>query len=368
MTDAIQRFVGIATPVARIALARRSVHARPLGARGVVRGLDRSDRSERRPRAAGDRRTACSSLRAGDRRAARSCAPAETDARALSQAAPHPGRLGSRPAASPPCAALDRQWRIRSEHARKDGEGARRRGASRRRVDRRASAVDDSALPSCLRDRQRFGCYHFNLGRPALATNGYRNEWLDGIPEDVIASFAGTGNPFAMGMPSEGEYVVDVGSGAGLDGHIAAKAVGPSGHVIGVEMTDAMLEKARRGIADAAIGNFEIRQGYAESLPVPDGWADLVISNGSANLSPDKSLVFGEMFRALQAGGSSPDRRHHCRAAGPGGGEAQHRLMDELNSRGSARSRAPGHGRGRRLRGLRDHLERGRLRKCTSSE
>ena len=122
----------------------------------------------------------------------------------------------------------------------------------------------------------------------------------------MIASFAGTGNPFAMGMPSEGEYVVDVGSGAGLDGHIAAKAVGPSGHVIGVEMTDAMLEKARRGIADAAIGNFEIRQGYAESLPVPDGWADLVISNGSANLSPDKSLVFGEMFRALQAGGSAP--------------------------------------------------------------
>ena len=145
--------------------------------------------------------------------------------------------------------------------------------------------------------------YHFNLGRRALVTNGYQDKWLDGIPEDVIASFAGTGNPFAMGMPSEGEYVVDVGSGAGLDGHIAAKAVGPSGHVIGVEMTDAMLEKARQGIADAAIANFEIRQGYAESLPVPDGWADLVISNGSANLSPDKSLVFGEMFRALRLGG-----------------------------------------------------------------
>jgi arsenite methyltransferase len=145
--------------------------------------------------------------------------------------------------------------------------------------------------------------YHFNVGRQALATNGYRDEWLDGVPEDVIESFAGTGNPFAMGMPSEGEYVVDVGSGAGLDGHIAAKAVGPSGHVIGVEMTDAMLEKARQGIADAAIGNLEVRQGYAESLPVPDGWADLVISNGSANLSPDKSLVFGEMFRVLRPGG-----------------------------------------------------------------
>jgi arsenite methyltransferase len=145
--------------------------------------------------------------------------------------------------------------------------------------------------------------YHFNLGRSALATNGYDEEWLEGIPENVIESFAGTGNPFAMGMPAEGEYVVDVGSGAGLDGQVAAKAVGLSGHVIGVEMTEAMLEKARQGIDDAAVGNFEIRQGYAESLPVPDGWADLVISNGSANLSPDKSRVFAEMFRVLRPGG-----------------------------------------------------------------
>ena len=145
--------------------------------------------------------------------------------------------------------------------------------------------------------------YHFNLGRRALATNGYSDEWLEGIPEDVIESFAGTGNPFAMGIPSDGEYVVDVGSGAGLDGLIAAKAVGPAGYVIGVEMTDAMLAKSRQGIADASVGNFEVRQGYAESLPVPDAWADVVISNGAANLSPDKSLVFGEMFRVLRPGG-----------------------------------------------------------------
>jgi SAM-dependent methyltransferase len=145
--------------------------------------------------------------------------------------------------------------------------------------------------------------YHFNTGRGALSTNGYRDEWLEGVPEDVIESFAGTGNPFAMGMPAEGEYVVDVGCGAGLDGHIAANAVGLSGHVIGVEMTDAMLEKAQQGIHDAAVGNFEVREGYSESLPVPDGWADLVISNGSANLSPDKSRVFGEMFRVLRPGG-----------------------------------------------------------------
>lgn len=145
--------------------------------------------------------------------------------------------------------------------------------------------------------------YHFNTGRPALAKNGYDDEWLKGIPEEVIASFAGTGNPFAMGLPAEGQYVVDVGSGAGLDGHIAAKAVGPSGHVIGVDMTDAMLDTANRGIATALLTNFEVRRGYAETLPVPDDWADLVISNGSVNLSPDKSLVFAEMFRVLRPGG-----------------------------------------------------------------
>ena len=145
--------------------------------------------------------------------------------------------------------------------------------------------------------------YHFNTGRFALATNRYRDEWLTGIPDAVVSSFAGTGNPFAMGMPREGEYVVDVGSGAGLDGHIAARAVGPAGHVVGVEMTEAMLEKARTGVAEAGLDNFELRQGYAESLPVSDGWADLVISNGSVNLSPEKSLVFGEMFRVLRPGG-----------------------------------------------------------------
>lgn len=145
--------------------------------------------------------------------------------------------------------------------------------------------------------------YHFHTGRPALATNGYRSEWLEGIPEDVIASFAGMGNPFAMGMPREAEYVLDVGSGTGLDGHIAARAVGPSGHVIGVDMTEAMLEKARSGAMEVALANLEFRKGYAESLPVPDKWADLIISNGSVNLSPDKSLVFDEMFRALRPGG-----------------------------------------------------------------
>jgi ubiquinone/menaquinone biosynthesis C-methylase UbiE len=111
------------------------------------------------------------------------------------------------------------------------------------------------------------------------------------------------GNPFAMGLPLDGEYVVDIGSGAGVDSAIAARAVGPAGHVIGVDMTDAMLAKANRGKEEMAIDQLEFREGFSESLPVPDGWADLVISNGSVNLSPDKDRVFREIFRVLRPGG-----------------------------------------------------------------
>lgn len=145
--------------------------------------------------------------------------------------------------------------------------------------------------------------YHFNTGHKALETNGYLQEWLEGIPEDVIASFAGTGNPLSMGLPADGEYVVDIGSGSGLDATIAARVVGPAGHVIGVDMTEAMLEKARVGAAGLGLDQLEFRRGYTEALPVPDGWADLVISNGVLNLAPDKAVAFEEIYRALRPGG-----------------------------------------------------------------
>jgi 2-polyprenyl-3-methyl-5-hydroxy-6-metoxy-1,4-benzoquinol methylase len=145
--------------------------------------------------------------------------------------------------------------------------------------------------------------YHFNTGRAGLRINGYEDDWLEGIPEDVIASFAGTGNPFQMGLPREGEYIVDIGSGTGLDCQIAARAVGPAGHVVGVDMTAAMLERSRAGAEATGLGNIEFREGFAETLPVSDEWADLVISNGSVNLAPDKARVFGEMFRVLRPGG-----------------------------------------------------------------
>jgi arsenite methyltransferase len=145
--------------------------------------------------------------------------------------------------------------------------------------------------------------YHFHTGRPLASMLGYQNEWLEDIPERSIASFAGTGNPFRTGQLQPGERVVDVGSGAGIDSLIAAKMVGPDGLVIGIAMTEAMLEMARESAREAGSGNVEFREGLAESLPVPDDWADVVISNGVLNLVPDKLAALQEMARMLKPTG-----------------------------------------------------------------
>jgi len=145
--------------------------------------------------------------------------------------------------------------------------------------------------------------FHFLVGRPLARLLGYADAWLDGIPEPTIASFAGTGNPFSVGELQPGEHAVDVGSGGGFDSLIAAKMVGPSGHVIGVDMTPAMVLKARTSTAAAGTQNVEFREGFGEALPAEDNWADVVISNGVLNLMPDKDAALREMARVLKAGG-----------------------------------------------------------------
>ncbi len=145
--------------------------------------------------------------------------------------------------------------------------------------------------------------FHFHTGRPLAHMLEYAEEWLEGIPESSIESFAGTGNPFSLGEILPGERVVDVGCGAGIDSLIAAKKVGPDGRVIGVDMTPSMLEKARYAAYEARIANVEFREGYAEALPVDEGWADVVISNGVLNLMPDKEAALTEMSRVLKPGG-----------------------------------------------------------------
>jgi arsenite methyltransferase len=145
--------------------------------------------------------------------------------------------------------------------------------------------------------------FHFHTGRPLARMLEYRDEWLEGIPESCIESFAGTGNPFSLGELSSGERIVDVGCGAGIDSLIAAKKVGPNGRVIGVDMTSSMLKKSRRAAEETELKNVQFREGYAEALPVDDGWADVVISNGVLNLMPDKAAALEEMNRVLKPGG-----------------------------------------------------------------
>lgn len=149
------------------------------------------------------------------------------------------------------------------------------------------------------------GDYHFHTGRElAVGILDYPEDAIDCLPSNVVESFAGTGNPFAAGDLQSGENIVDVGCGTGLDSFIAADIVGPSGQVIGVDMTPAMLEEARQGADELGLDNIEFREGYAEDLPVDDDWADRIISNGVINLCPDKETTFEELGRALKPGGS----------------------------------------------------------------
>jgi SAM-dependent methyltransferase len=148
------------------------------------------------------------------------------------------------------------------------------------------------------------GEFHFHRG-PAYAVEflGYDAGELASLPPDCTASFAGIGNPLAIGPIHPGETVLDVGCGAGMDLLLAAKRTGPEGHAIGVDMTEPMIERARKSAAEAGLHHVEVRQGDATALPVEDASIDLVSSNGVLNLVPEKERGFGEIVRVLRPGG-----------------------------------------------------------------
>lgn len=154
-------------------------------------------------------------------------------------------------------------------------------------------AVTKASSRSCCGD----------LAKVSARDIGYTDEELQALPDDVLENSFGCGNPLAFSAVAEGDIVLDLGSGAGLDLLVAAKKVGRSGRVIGVDMTDEMIEKARATIAAVGLDNVEVRKGVIEELPVGDSSVDWVISNCVINLSTEKDRVFSEIWRVLKPGG-----------------------------------------------------------------
>lgn len=145
--------------------------------------------------------------------------------------------------------------------------------------------------------------YHFEMGRPLAERLGYPLELLDRIPPNALESFAGVGYFLDLARPAEGDRVLDLGSGSGTDSFAAAALVGATGHVTGLDMTDAQLTKAEALRANSELDHVEFVRGYIEQPPLADGSVTLVISNGVVNLSADKPAVFREAARVLAPGG-----------------------------------------------------------------
>ncbi|HWI35313.1 MAG TPA: methyltransferase domain-containing protein [Burkholderiales bacterium] len=169
--------------------------------------------------------------------------------------------------------------------------------------------VDPVALREEVKSKYRevatnpHGEYHFHTGRMAAKKLGYDAALVDRMPDQAVESFAGVANPFSLRPLQKGEKVVDAGSGAGFDCFIAAQLVGSTGRVVGVDMLSEMLEKSRASAKRLELDNVEFREGIIEKIPVPDGWADVVISNGVINLCADKKQAMQEIWRVLKPGG-----------------------------------------------------------------
>jgi len=174
----------------------------------------------------------------------------------------------------------------------------------------RHTTIEPEALRAAVREKYREvaarpdGEFHFHTGRALAGLLGYDREVVGRLPDRAVESFAGVANPLSLRPLAAGERVVDLGAGAGFDCFVAAARVGPGGRVVGVDMTPAMLDKARETAREIALDNVEFREGIIEDLPVDDGWADVVISNGVLNLVADKPGALREAIRVLRPGGA----------------------------------------------------------------
>jgi ubiquinone/menaquinone biosynthesis C-methylase UbiE len=170
------------------------------------------------------------------------------------------------------------------------------------------SSVGDTSVVSCCGSDSSGSCCSGYQYEDVTFTTGYSQTELSAAPKEAADISLGCGNPIAMAGLKPGEVILDIGSGGGLDSFLAAGKVGPTGRVIGVDMTPAMLERARASAEKNNITNVEFRQGYAEELPVADGEVDVIISNCVINLTEDKGQVRVRDRRSACAGIPGPDR------------------------------------------------------------
>lgn len=147
------------------------------------------------------------------------------------------------------------------------------------------------------------GIFNYPTGREGLKILGYDNNIIATLPEQVVESFCGVGNPFSLAEVKPGETVLDIGSGAGLDVIYASHLTGSSGKVYGIDLTPEMVAKAQNNIQLLKIDNAKVQEGTAESIPFPNETFDAVTSNGVLNLSPQKEQCFSEIYRVLKPGG-----------------------------------------------------------------
>jgi SAM-dependent methyltransferase len=169
--------------------------------------------------------------------------------------------------------------------------------------------VDAIALRQEVKNKYRevavnpHGTYHFHTGRPLARRLGYDEAVVARMPDEAVEAFAGIANPFSLAGLKPGGHVVDLGSGGGFDCFIAAEQVGPEGLIVGVDMTEEMLQRSRAAATAMGLRNVEFREGVIEDLPIENAWADVAISNGAINLCADKRRVFTEIMRVLRPGG-----------------------------------------------------------------
>lgn len=147
------------------------------------------------------------------------------------------------------------------------------------------------------------GRFSYPTGRAGLEGQKYDPEILNVLPEDVLASYCGVGNPFSLGPVNKGEAVLDIGCGAGVDTLVAAIMAGPEGRVTGVDLIPEMLNRAKTNLKKTSLKNVTFQEGSAEQLPFPDETFDVIISNGVFNLIPDKEKALREVFRVLKSSG-----------------------------------------------------------------